>query len=131
MQRQGKLPRSERRRLEGLSEDQRKMADEIDARLTAVREEGSVAFAAILEEVSIDMREIARLLEARDVGPLVLSMEREVIQRLGDLIGGFEDEIERRRDQPPGQPPPGGGSGRSRWSRRWRRSSSCAGSSRT
>ena len=56
------------------------------------------------------MEEIARLLiKESDLSPLTLSLADEVIQRLGDLIGGFEDEIERRQEA--GQPKPGEGGG--------------------
>ena len=44
-----------------------------------------------------------------DVGPLLLGVEDEVIHRIEDLIGGFEDELERRQQEnPQGRPPPPG-----------------------
>ncbi|MHC5011662.1 MAG: hypothetical protein ACYTG6_12070, partial [Planctomycetota bacterium] len=108
-ERAGRLSRPLKRQLKDLAGEQEEIAVKIDERLEAVREEGSIAFSAVMEDVSLDMHEISRLLGGQETGPLVLGLEDEVIRRLEDLVGGFEDEIERRRNPPQqGQPQNGG-----------------------
>ncbi len=97
----GRLSRARKIRLKAMAAEENALADKLAERHAAVLEEGSTAFAALLEETVQDVREVARLLEQPDeIGPLLLGLEDEVLHRLDDLIGGFDDELERRQQDP-------------------------------
>jgi DNA repair exonuclease SbcCD ATPase subunit len=97
----GRLPRARRVRAKAMAGEQTALADKVDERLEAVKREQSSAFAAVLEEAGQDMREVSRLLDQPDdLGALALGLQDEVIHRINDLIGGFEDELGRRQKEP-------------------------------
>jgi hypothetical protein len=108
------LARPQKIQLRGLGADQERLKGRVDERAKAVQEEGSTAFARALLNLRADMTEIARLLQSSQLGPFVLGLEDEVLHALGDLIGGFTDEIQRRQqeDQGQGDPPEGGQQGK-------------------
>jgi chromosome segregation ATPase len=108
----GAPTRPQRKALKNLGGDEGKLRGRLDERVKAVREEGSPAFGTALEAVAVDVSEVARLLEEEQHDAYVRGLMAEVEHALGDLIGAFEDEIERRQkegDQPPpeGQGQPG------------------------
>ena len=110
LNRRGRLPRPDKKKVKRIAQTQDELADKIKERQKAVKEEESTAFASVLEGVGGDMEEIAAMLRDLDLGPVVLGLEDEVIQRIDDLIGGFTDVI-KQKQQPPGEgqepPPPG------------------------
>jgi hypothetical protein len=108
-----RLSRARRKELLVMSAAQDALATTLAERLEAVQQEKSTAFAAVLEEVVQDMQESARMLkQPDDVGQLLLGIQDEVIHRIDDLVGGFEDELERRQQESQGQPPEKGKPGK-------------------
>ena len=103
------LTRPERRSLKTLSADETKLRGRVDERVKALEKEGSPAFGTALEGASVDMAEIARLLEDEKRDRLVSGLCEEVIHQLADLVAAFEEEIKRREEpQGQGQKPPEG-----------------------
>ena len=101
----GPLARVQRRALKALSADQTKLRARVDERQKAIAEEGSFSFVTQLEGISVDMAEVARLLEEEQHDAYVRGLEDEILHAISDLIGGFEDEIARRQEPPKeGQP---------------------------
>ncbi|MDA1196092.1 MAG: hypothetical protein O2894_13055 [Planctomycetota bacterium] len=111
LERNERLTRPEKQQARRLGDEQVDLATGVEERQKAVAEEGSIAFASVLEEVGLDMRQIAEMLHGSDLGPLVLGMQDEVIHRLDGLIGGFTDAIEQKAEEG-GGPPPDGQSGK-------------------
>ena len=74
-----------------------------------MQEEGSTAFAAAMEEIHLDMGEVAALFDEQDLGPVNVGLQDNILRRVDDLIGGFKDVIEQKSEGGGGQPPSGGG----------------------
>jgi hypothetical protein len=94
----GPLVRPKRRLLRTLADDQEALKKRLDERQKAAEEDGSVVFATGMALASADMAEVGRLLADERLGPLVLGLQDEVVHGLSNLIAGFEDEIQRRRE---------------------------------
>jgi hypothetical protein len=108
----GNISRAHRRVLENLSKEELQLRTRVDERKVAVEKEDSISFAGGLANVSVDMAEIARLLEERQYDGHVRGIEDEVLHQLADLIGAFEDEFKGRQkpeQSKPGEPQPQGG----------------------
>jgi uncharacterized phage infection (PIP) family protein YhgE len=101
----GQISRSHKRELKNLSADETKLRARVDERKAAVDKEGSISFAGALGGISVDMAEIARLLEEGQFDPYVRGVEDEVLHQLTDLIGAFEDEFKSKKPEQgkPGQ----------------------------
>jgi hypothetical protein len=105
----GRLARTQRKALQALAGDEKKLEEKLVERAKAVKEEGSPAFGSFLESTAIDAAEVARLLEEEQHDVYVRGVMDEAVREMSDLIGAFEDEIERRREEGQGG---GGGGGR-------------------
>src|SRR5262245_58037668 len=111
----GSLSRAQKIALRKFSAEEGALRGRIDERVKAIREEGSPAFGSALEAVAVDTGEVARILEEDTPDAYVLGLMDEVSRAIADLIGAFEDEIQRRQkpsqgqgqqgQQPNGKPP--------------------------
>ena len=99
----GQISRSNKRELKNLSAEETKLRGRVDERKAAVEKEGSISFAGGLGGISVDMAEIARLLEEGQYDPYVRGVEDEVLHQLTDLIGAFEDEFKSKKPDQGGQ----------------------------
>jgi hypothetical protein len=108
----GTLARVQRRALKALGREEELLRARVTERVKVLLEEESPAFGTALEAASLDMAEIARLLEDEQHGRAVQGLAEEVIHQLTQLIQAFEDEIQRRQQQGGGGPPPPPGGGR-------------------
>ena len=107
----GRLARPQRQKLKLLGADEEKLRDKVGVRVKAVKEEGSPAFGTALEGAEVDMAEIVRLLEEVQSLDVAQGLADEVIHRLSDLVAAFEEEIDRRRTDPPEAQPKDDGQG--------------------
>jgi hypothetical protein len=100
---QGPLIREKKKKLRTLGGDQTRLAERLDERRKSVEEENSLVFSTGMALAATDMAEIARMLEDARLDAVLLGLQAEVVHGLSNLIAGFEDEIERRRQPNSGQ----------------------------
>ena len=101
-----------------LSARQNSIATDASRALLLLREDGSsVAFPATVEEMHLDMQQIAARLSAAKVGDFTIELENEVIGTLNYLVDALaqaqkDNEQEKSAGAPPGGgPPPNPGDG--------------------
>lgn len=96
-----------------LSSEQSSIATEASRALLLLREDGSsVAFPQTVEEMKLDMEQVASRLSASKVGDITIEIENDIIATLGNLIDALaqaqkENEADRgkqNRGQPGGRP---------------------------
>ncbi|QEG22530.1 hypothetical protein [Mariniblastus fucicola] len=92
-----------------LSAEQRSIATEASRALLLLREDGSsIAFPQTVEEMKLDMEQVASRLSASKVGEMTIEIENDVIETLGNLIEALaqaqKENEAKRKNQGKGQP---------------------------
>ncbi len=93
-----------------LSTEQNAIATDASRALLLLREDGSsVAFPATVEEMHLDMLQIAARLSAAKVGDFTVELENDVIGTLNYLVDALAQAQKDNEQEKSGGPPPGGG----------------------
>lgn len=93
-----------------LSTEQNSIATDASRALLLLREDGSsVAFPATVEEMHLDMLQIAARLSAAKVGDFTIELENEVIGTLNYLVDALAQAQKDNEQKKSGGSPPGGG----------------------
>ncbi|HUG90821.1 MAG TPA: hypothetical protein VML55_08315 [Planctomycetaceae bacterium] len=93
-----------------LAQRENEIALEAGKALTLLKAEGSsVAFPEAVEQLRVDMLDVARRLDEFDTGRYTQDIERDIIEALEEVIEALQRELEKsreQREQPPqeGQP---------------------------
>ena len=96
-----------------LSSEQSSIATEASRALLLLREDGSsIAFPQTVQEMKLDMEQVASRLSTSKVGEMTIEIENDIIETLGNLIEALaqaqkENEANRNKNRP-GQPGSGG-----------------------
>ena len=94
-----------------LSTRQNSIATDASRALLLLREDGSsVAFPATVEEMHLDMLQIAARLSAAKVGDFTVELENDVISTLNYLVDALAQAQKDNEQEESVGPPPGGGS---------------------
>jgi len=94
-----------------LSTEQNSIATDASRALLLLREDGSsVAFPATVEEMHLDMLQIAARLSAAKVGEFTFELVNDVIGTLNYLVDALAQTQKDNEDKNSAGPPPGGGS---------------------
>jgi hypothetical protein len=92
-----------------LAGEQNSIATEASRALLLLREDGSsIAFPQTVEEMKLDMQQVARRLGESRVGPITIEIENDIIETLNDLVKALasaQKENEKANSRPGG---PGG-----------------------
>ena len=93
-----------------LSSEQNSIATDASRALLLLREDGSsVAFPATVEEMHLDMLQIAARLSAAKVGDFTVELENEVIGTLNYLVDALaQAQMDNEQEKSAGRPPGGG-----------------------
>jgi len=95
-----------------LSAEQSSIATEASRALLLLREDGSsIAFPQTVEEMKLDMEQVASRLSASKVGEMTIEIENDIIETLGNLIEALaqaQKENEANRGKGPKGKPGGG-----------------------
>ncbi len=93
-----------------LSTEQNSIATDASRALLLLREDGSsVAFPATVEEMHLDMLQIAARLSAAKVGDFTVELENDVIGTLNYLVDALAQAQKDNEQKKSNGPPPGGG----------------------
>lgn len=83
-----------------VAQQQAELQVECDQTLGLLKEDGtSVAIVLSVEDISIDMRSIARRLREYKVGPLTQSLETDIVEALKELIEATQREMQEMKSE--------------------------------
>lgn len=107
---QAAFARPEQIQLAELSRGEGKLAEDVETvRQILVNEGNSVVFTEVLGDVRADMKDVQKLLDAKDPGTLTQAVQKEIEQSLQDMIDAVRKELAERRKKADGDG--GGGDG--------------------
>jgi len=97
----GRLSRSQRRKVNGLGEEEQALAGKIEFLVNALTEEGNLVYQSVLNANLEDLREVARRLAGRapDVGSFTTLLQEDVERRSEQLLEALEREQKRREQE--------------------------------
>lgn len=91
-----------------LAVDQRKIALEADKAYNLLLEEGSsIAFPESVEQMRIDMEQVADRLSQTKLDPLTIGIEEEIVTALNEMIAALDKAQKDMEDHKKPPPPPG------------------------
>jgi len=97
---EGEYERTEKIRLAELAAGEGQLAEETAKVLRVLAEEGTtVVFPVVLKEIREDLVKVQELLAALQAGPLAQGIQRQIEERLQELIDALATELARRQEE--------------------------------